>query len=129
MSDDLVTRRDLEQVETKLDRRIDGVETKLDIVARQVGLLTGRVDTIAATMATRDDLAALRAEMATRDDLAALRADMNRDIARHMEAGFEMMRRLFAVHDDRANSIEDKHVELSHEFTEHTRDFVLHNKP
>jgi chaperonin cofactor prefoldin len=95
--------RRIDEVETKLERRIDRVEANLDIVARQVGGLTERVD--------------------------ALRGEMNRDIAQHMNAGFEMMRQLFAVQDDRAKSIEDKYDALRRDFTAHTRDFVLHCKP
>ncbi|MCG8420295.1 MAG: hypothetical protein MJE77_20375 [Proteobacteria bacterium] len=141
MSDRPVTQRDLDRVEGKLDERIDRVESKLEIVAQQVARLTRDMATradlaalreeLTRDMATRADLAALREELArvTRADLAALREELGRDIARHIEAGFTMMRDQFGLQDDRATAIEHNTAKLRADFTMHTRDFVLHNKP
>lgn len=127
-SSEPVTRRDLQQTEARLDAKIDGVEArldaKIDAVARQVAWLTEETSTL------RTDVTALHTEVtALRTEVTALREDVSRDIARHMEAGFEMMRQIFATQDDRARSIEDRHLVLHRDFTTHAQDYVLHNKP
>ena len=113
MSDRPVTKHDLDSVESKLEQRIDSVESKLEIVAQQVAWLTREA-------VTRADLEC---------KLADLREELGRDIARHIEAGFRMMRDQFGLQDDRAAAIEDNAARLRTDFTAHTRDFVLHNKP
>ncbi|WP_029007685.1 hypothetical protein [Azospirillum halopraeferens] len=66
---------------------------------RLLGVLVDRIDVIASTMATRDDIAAIRAEMATKADIAAVRAEMatKAELADHRQETREGHARLEAM--------------------------------
>lgn len=63
----------------------------------------------------RTELATFRNEMRAemRDTLAAFRIELGEDIARHMRAGFEDMRKLFGVLDDKQHAQNDQHASLA----------------
>ncbi len=69
-NDKPATKADLRQ----LDGRIDQVDHNLSTVAHQVGVLTRDVAEVRTTMATKEDINALRVEMA--DGHKALSAEM-----------------------------------------------------
>ena len=144
MSDRPVIKQDLDRLETKLEQRFGNVEQRLDNVEQRLDNVEQRLDNVEQRLDSVEQrlggveskleivaqqVAWLTRESVTRADLAALREELGRDIARHVEAGFKMMRDQFGLQDDRATAIEGHAAKLRADFTAHTSDFVLHNKP
>jgi len=63
----------------------------------------------------RTELATFRNEMRAemRETFAMFRVELGEDIARHMKAGFEDMRKLFGVLDDKQHAQNDQHASLA----------------
>jgi hypothetical protein len=63
----------------------------------------------------KEELAEFRAEFRAelQEGLAKFRVEISQDVSRHMKAGFEDMRQLFGVLDDKQLAQNDQHASLA----------------
>lgn len=122
MSEDMtapVTRADLREELAKYPTR---EELKAELKAELAKYATREeLKAELAKYATREDLKAELANYSTREELkeelakfrVEFRAEINEDLARHINAGFEMMRQTFAILADQDKAQNDRHASLA----------------